>query len=162
MLDTFKTNGSSPPRTYTIKEVRFRVVREAGAPVLRLLDQPAKVAELARELIPDDAREHFFALYLSSRNQLVATHEVSVGTLSGSLVHPREVLGPALRIMGVASLVPSTTTRVGTPLRARTISGSRGNSSRPAGCSTSRSTTTSSLATAATGYVSFVERGLLS
>lgn len=105
MLDAFKTNGSSPPRTYTIKEVRFRVVREANAPDPRLLDQPVKVAELAREVIPDDAREHFLALYLNSRNQLVATHEVSVGTLSGSLVHPREVLGPALRIMGVASLL---------------------------------------------------------
>jgi DNA repair protein RadC len=105
LIDAFKTNGSSPPRTYTIKEVRFRVVREAGAPDPRLLDQPGKVAELAHELVPDDAREHFFALYLNSRNQLVATHEVSVGTLSGSLVHPREVLGPALRVMGVASLV---------------------------------------------------------
>lgn len=105
MLDAFKTNGSSPPRTYTIKEVRFRVVREASAPDPRLLDQPAKVAELAREFIPDDAREHFFSLYLNSRNLLLATHEVSVGTLSASLVHPREVLGPALRIMGVASLI---------------------------------------------------------
>ena len=105
MLDAFKTNGSSPPRTYTIKEVRFRVVREAGAPDPRLLDQPSKIAELAREVIPDDAREHFFAFYLNSRNRLVATHEVSVGTLFGSLVHSREVLGPALRIMGVASLV---------------------------------------------------------
>lgn len=105
MLDAFKTNGSSPPRTYTIKEVRFRVVRDKGAPDPSILDQPNKVAELARELIPDDAREHFYAFYLNSRNCLIATHEVSVGTLSASLVHPREVLGPALRIMGVASLI---------------------------------------------------------
>lgn len=104
MLDAFKTNGSSPPRTYTIKEARFRVVREADAPDPRLLDQPGRVAELARELIPDDARA-LPCLYLNSRNLLVAMHEVSVGTLSGSLVHPREVLGPALRTMGVASLV---------------------------------------------------------
>jgi hypothetical protein len=40
---------------------------------IRLLDQPSEVAELAHELIPDDAREHFFGLYLNRRNQLVAT-----------------------------------------------------------------------------------------
>ena len=40
-----------------------------------------------------------------SQNGLVATHEVSTGTLSAALVHPREVFGPALRLMGVASIV---------------------------------------------------------
>jgi hypothetical protein len=32
-------------------------------------------------------------------------HRVSVGTLSASLVHPREVFGPALRTLGVAALI---------------------------------------------------------
>jgi DNA repair protein RadC len=42
---------------------------------------------------------------LDAQNRLVAAHEVSTGTLSASLVHPREVFGPALRILGVASVV---------------------------------------------------------
>jgi DNA repair protein RadC len=63
------------------------------------------VATLARELIPDDAREHFGVFFLNARNGFVAYHEVSTGTLSASLVHPREVFGPALRLMGIASLI---------------------------------------------------------
>ncbi|MBM4114234.1 MAG: hypothetical protein FJ253_12835, partial [Phycisphaerae bacterium] len=32
---------------------------------------------------------------LNTKNGLVAFHRVSIGTLSASLVHPREVFGPA-------------------------------------------------------------------
>lgn len=42
---------------------------------------------------------------LKAQNSLIAYHEVSTGTLSASLVHPREVFGPALFLLGVASLV---------------------------------------------------------
>jgi len=41
-------------------------------------------------------KEHFVALYLSARNRLLHTETVSVGTLTASLVHPREVFGPAV------------------------------------------------------------------
>jgi len=95
----------SAPVNYTVRVVRFAVVREADAPLPRTLSAPDAVASLARELIPDDAREHFEVFFMNTRNGLVAYHEVSTGTLSASLVHPREVFGPALRLMGVASLI---------------------------------------------------------
>ena len=71
------------------------------------MTSPAEVVEMIRsgDVIPDDAREHFVALYLNSQNKVVALHEVSVGTLSASLVHPREVFGPALRLLGIASVI---------------------------------------------------------
>lgn len=90
---------------YKVKVVSFAVVREAEARPGIECSAPAQVVALARTLIPDDAREHFGVFMLNSQNRLVAYHEVSVGTLSASPVHPREVFGPALRIMGVASLV---------------------------------------------------------
>jgi DNA repair protein RadC len=100
------------PTRYKLHVVSFSVVREpAPSPTSTAsrsrtrLNDPAPVAHLARQLVADDAREHFWALLLDSQNGLVAAHEVSTGTLSASLVHPREVFGPALRIMGVASVV---------------------------------------------------------
>src|SRR5215471_9904342 len=93
------------PVNYSVRVVRFAVVREATESVPRTLSTPEAVATLARELIPDDAREHFGVFLLNARNGLIAYHEVSTGTLSASLVHPREVFGPALRVMGVASLI---------------------------------------------------------
>jgi DNA repair protein RadC len=41
-------------------------------------------------------REHFLALYLNARSQLIWIEVVSVGTLSASLVHPREVFKGAI------------------------------------------------------------------
>lgn len=103
--------SAAPARTpaavnYTVRVVRFAVVRESAAPPLpRTRSEPAAVAELARELIADDAREHFGVFMLNAQNRLVAYHEVSTGTLTASLVHPREVFGPAKRLLGVASLI---------------------------------------------------------
>lgn len=99
MAKRVPTNG---PVNYRIDSVRFLVCRAGAAATERpTFSQPSDAAALARELIPDDAREHFLALYLNARNGLGASHEVSVGTLSGSLVHPREILGPAFRLLGV-------------------------------------------------------------
>ncbi len=94
------------PINYEVNGVRFTVVREAsGFGATRTLSDPDAVAALARGLIPDDAREHFGVFMLNAQNSLIAYHEVSTGTLSASLVHPREVFGPALCLLGVASLV---------------------------------------------------------
>lgn len=41
-------------------------------------------------------KEHFRALYLDSRRRLLAVETVSIGTLTASLVHPREVFQPAI------------------------------------------------------------------
>jgi DNA repair protein RadC len=42
-------------------------------------------------------REHFFSLHLNSKNQLIREVLVSIGSLSASVVHPREVFAPAVR-----------------------------------------------------------------
>jgi DNA repair protein RadC len=101
------TPKSADPSRYKLHVVSFSVVREAAPedqPRPKLND-PNAVAHLARQIITDDAKEHFWALLLDAQNGLVAAHEVSTGTLSASPVHPREVFAPALRIMGVASVV---------------------------------------------------------
>ena len=90
---------------YRVKIATFSVVRDTDVPAPDALSDPKAVAELARKLIPDDAREHFGIFMLNAQNRLVAYHEVSTGTLSASLVHPREVFGPALRLMGVAAVI---------------------------------------------------------
>jgi len=42
-------------------------------------------------------KEHFLSLHLNSKNQLIREVLVSVGSLSTSVVHPREVFAPAVR-----------------------------------------------------------------
>jgi DNA repair protein RadC len=43
-------------------------------------------------------KEHFIVFYLDSRNQEIKREIVSVGSLNASLVHPREVFEPAVRV----------------------------------------------------------------
>ena len=61
------------------------------------LHDPAAVYEVMRERrLPRD-REVFSALLLDAKNRLVRAVTVSIGTLTTSLVHPREVFKAAIR-----------------------------------------------------------------
>jgi len=93
-------------RRYRLRLATWTVVRECGAPSPRTLSTPAAVAELAQDLLRehDDDKEHFWAILLNAQNHYLLHTEVSVGTQSASLVHPREVLGPALR-EGASSVI---------------------------------------------------------
>ena len=62
------------------------------------ISMPAKLASLARQLIPDDEREHFLAIFLDTKNVVKGFHEVSVGSLTSALVHPREAFRAAIGI----------------------------------------------------------------
>jgi DNA repair protein RadC len=65
---------------------------------------PAPGVELARpeDVVPwlaewrEAQREHFLAFDLNARHQLLRRRLVSVGSLSASIVHPREVFQPAV------------------------------------------------------------------
>jgi len=59
---------------------------------------------ILRKIIEDQPQEVFCALMLDGKHRVSGFVEVSRGTLTSSLVHPREVFGPAIR-MGAASII---------------------------------------------------------
>lgn len=72
--------------------------RLSYAPASVLVRGPEEVvSQFWRAVACGDMREHFVALYLSSRNEVIGEpYIVSTGSLNASLVHPREVFRPAL------------------------------------------------------------------
>ena len=87
----------------SIETLRVSVVRERS-PLTYRLAGPVDAAKTARELIGDDLdREVFGILLVDARNRITAMHIVSMGTLNGSLVHPREVFKVA--ILGSAAAI---------------------------------------------------------
>ena len=64
----------------------------------------ADVAALLRPRFRAEKREHFIVLPLTSKNEVLMVADVSVGTLTNTLVHPREVYEPAIRC-GAAHIV---------------------------------------------------------
>ena len=93
-------------KRFRLKIATWTFVREPGQPSPRKLDSPEAVVELARDLLRDcdDDKEHFCVILLNAQNHYLMAHLVSTGTQSSTLVHPPEVLGPALR-EGAASLI---------------------------------------------------------
>lgn len=60
-----------------------------------IIDSTEKAAEHLG-FIRDKKQEHFVMLTLDGARRLIKTHTISVGTLTSSLVHPREVFAPAI------------------------------------------------------------------
>ncbi|MFQ3610047.1 MAG: DNA repair protein RadC [Fimbriimonadales bacterium] len=52
---------------------------------------PEDVFHLLRMKFTEERREHFIAVLLDTKNRVLRTETVSIGTLDSSLVHPREV-----------------------------------------------------------------------
>jgi DNA repair protein RadC len=73
---------------------RIGQVRNPGRP---MISSPADVERLLRGRIAHLDRENFVVVLLNTKNEVIETSTVSVGTLGASLVHPREVFKPAVR-----------------------------------------------------------------
>ncbi len=86
--------GTSPAATLAACfELARRLYRPESGP--RTLTQASDVHAVARDL-ELARREHFVAFYLDARNRVLSRETISVGTLSASIVHPREVFAPAI------------------------------------------------------------------
>ena len=66
--------------------------------------EASDVAELLRPRFRVEKREHFLVLPLSAKNEVLMVADVSVGTLTNALVHPREVFEPPIRC-GAAHII---------------------------------------------------------
>ena len=64
----------------------------------------ADVAALLRPRFRAEKREHFLVLSLTAKNEVLMVADVSVGTLTNTLVHPREVFEPPIRC-GAAHII---------------------------------------------------------
>lgn len=60
-----------------------------------IVSSPADVAEIVTE-IRDKKQEHFVCLTLDGANRLISKRVITIGTLTSSLVHPREVFADAI------------------------------------------------------------------
>ena len=88
----------NPTRPYSIPGFRIALVREpgvrlAGRPQARV---PAEAAAMLAQYIGEVDREVFVIAMLTIRHRVIGLHTVSVGCLTSSLVHPREVFKPAI------------------------------------------------------------------
>ena len=75
-----------------------------GMGSLPRITKPSDVLPVVAD-VRAEKREHFICLFLNARKQLLKKATISIGTLDGSLVHPREVFAPALEAAASAMIL---------------------------------------------------------
>jgi len=84
-------------------ELGKRMVSEPG-PRRPVISGPPDVDVLLRGRMAHLDRERFVVVLLNTKNAVIASPTVSIGTLSSCLVHPREVFKPAIQA-GAAAVI---------------------------------------------------------
>ena len=85
--------GRNGARMSALNEYAKRMRNTDPRPVI---DSARAVAGIIPASVREATKEHFLILCLNARRQLIHLETVSIGTLSASLVHPREVFSPAI------------------------------------------------------------------
>ncbi len=69
------------------------------------ISTPEDVVALCWPQMRGSDREHFWALPLNTKNRLLKTVEVSVGSLNASIVHPRELFKQAVALSAASVVI---------------------------------------------------------
>ncbi len=80
---------------YKIPQIKLAVLREPSDIQPAVMRTPGDVAQYL-DPMRHLSEENFVTLHLNARHEITGYHIVSQGTLSASLVHPREVFKAAL------------------------------------------------------------------
>ncbi len=83
---------------------RITLVRERALPYHKVpqMRSSKDVATLLRAYLSDVDREFFVVFFLNQKNRLTGIHTVSMGSLTASVVHPREVYKAAILAQAAA------------------------------------------------------------
>ena len=79
---------------------RLEGYSEAGEKLV--VKTPEDIVGVVKSRLSGKKKEHFLALLLDTRNQLIRVAEISVGSLDTSIVHPREVFKEAISASAAA------------------------------------------------------------
>ena len=81
------------PRPYSIPVYRVTLVRESRLPHTQPQIRSSRdAAVLFRQHLGEVDREHFMVAMLDQKHKVIGINTVSMGSLTASVVHPREVM----------------------------------------------------------------------
>ena len=81
-------------RLLAIKELAKRLACRVNTKI-EIIHGPEDVAHFAMPRYRDEKKEHFAILLLNTKNHIIGLRDISIGSLTASIVHPREVFKEA-------------------------------------------------------------------
>jgi len=101
----FVAEHTTKPKQASIPVYKVTLVREGRLPCYsHQIRSSANASTLLQTYLADVDREHFVVLLLNQKNRVIGIHTVSVGSLSASIVHPRETFKAAI-LANVAAII---------------------------------------------------------
>lgn len=86
-----------------IKELARRIACKDSAKI-EVIHGPEDVYHFAAPHFRNEQKEHFAIMMLNTKNHIIGLRDISIGSLTASIVHPREVFREALKYP-VASII---------------------------------------------------------
>src|SRR5215475_15865765 len=88
---------TNKPKQRSVPIYRVSLVRESRLHCYhKQIRSSADAGALVHAYLADVDREHFLVLLLDQKNKVIGINTVSVGSLTASVVHPRECFKPAI------------------------------------------------------------------
>lgn len=95
-LITVKGIGSSKARQITaILQLAKALI--APSQINYTIRKPKDVFDLIEPDVRHLTKEHFICLFLNTKNKVICTETISIGSLNAAIVHPREVFRAAIK-----------------------------------------------------------------
>lgn len=97
--DLLQVNGIGEAKALQIVSAIALIKRfvEEKKPSEKVILSAADIVYLNND-IKDKKKEYLICLYLNARNVLIRKEVISVGTINRSIIHPREIFGPAVEL----------------------------------------------------------------
>lgn len=61
------------------------------------INKPEYIAKIYQEKLKDKNQEHVYAVYLNTKNKIIAEKLLFIGTIDNSVIHPREIYKEAVK-----------------------------------------------------------------
>src|SRR5919108_5897015 len=88
----FAAEQTTKPKQASVPVYKVTLVREGRVPCYdQQIRSSADASTLLHTYLAGVDREHFVIILLNQKNRVIGIHTVSIGSLTASIVHPREV-----------------------------------------------------------------------
>ena len=108
---------------YSIPAYRISLIRDGACPSRERpkIRESKTAAQILQQYLDGADREHFVVLLLDRKNVVIGIHTVSMGSLSASIVHPRETFKAAIMMPATAIICGHNHPAVTLPCHRKTV-----------------------------------------
>ncbi|SNT19280.1 DNA repair protein RadC [Anaerovirgula multivorans] len=86
--------------------VKIKMVKESSILYAkRRINSPSDGVDLVKDFLQGEDRECFLAVYVNTKNEPTAIHTVSIGNLTCTVIHPRELMKVAINANSASILL---------------------------------------------------------